>query len=80
MESAAEMLSSLEQNAKWLSENYDALKKQFDNEWVAVLKETVVDHDHDLKKLVRRLRATRSSVYNQIAVEYVTTEKVDLIL
>lgn len=80
MVSAVDLLSNLEQNTKWLSENYDALQKEFDNEWVAVLNRTVIDHDHELKKLVKRLRTKHSSVYNQIAVEYVTTEKVDLIL
>ena len=67
-------------NAKWLRENYEPLKKDFNNEWVAVLNKTVVDHDSDLTKLVKRLKTRYSKAYNKIAVEYVTTEELDLIL
>jgi hypothetical protein len=80
MEPAVAILSSYEENAKWLSRNYDELKKKFNNEWVAVLRKTVIDHDGDLTKLVKRLRQQHSKVYNQIAVEYVTTKELDLIL
>jgi hypothetical protein len=79
MESAA-VLSCYEENAKWLSGNYGELKKQFDGEWVAVLDKTVIDHDIDLTDLVKRLRKKYSKVYSQIAVEYVTTKELDLIL
>ena len=80
MESAVDVLSNFENNAKWLRKNYDKLKKKFNNEWVAVLDEAVLDHGTDLKKLVKRLKKQHAKVYNQIAVEYVTTEELDLIL
>ena len=79
-ESATDVISDFECNNRWISENYDKLKKQYNNQWVAVLKNAVVDHDSDLKKLVKRLKAQHSKVYNQIAVEYVTSEELDLIL
>jgi hypothetical protein len=79
MESAA-VLSSYEENGKWLSSNYGELKKQFNGKWVAVLDKTVIDHDADLTELVRRLRKKYSKVYSQIAVEFVTTKELDLIL
>ena len=80
MESAVAVLSSFEENAKWLSNNYEKLKKEFNNEWVAVLDKTVIEHDSDLAKLVNRLRKKYANVYSQIAVEYVTTKELDLIL
>lgn len=80
MESAVTILLNYEDNAKWLSNNYERLKKKFNNEWVAVLDKTVIDHDPDLAKLVKRLKQQHSKVYNQIAVEYVTTEELSLIL
>ena len=80
MESASDVLSNFKENAKWLSNNYDKLKKGFNNQWVAVLDNAVLDHDPDLKKLVKRLKAQYSNVYNQIAVEYITSEELDLIL
>ena len=75
-----DVLSRFEGNNRWISENYDNLKAQYNNQWVAVLNNAVVDHDPDLKKLVKRLKAEHSKVYSQIAVEYVTYEELDLIL
>ena len=80
MESAVAILSSYEESAKWLSGNYEKLKRQFNNEWVAVLDTTMIDHDTSLADLVKRLRKKYSKTYSQIAVEYVTTKEIDLIL
>jgi hypothetical protein len=80
MESAVTILLNYEDNAKWLSKNYARLKKKFNDEWVAVLDKKVIDHDADLAKLVNRLKQQRGNVYNQIAVEYVTTKELNLIL
>ena len=80
MVSAAAVLSSYEANAKWLSLNSEKLKKEFNNQWVAVFESAVVDHDVDLTKLVKRLQKKYVKVYSEIAVEYVTTKELDLIL
>jgi hypothetical protein len=80
MESAVTILLNYEDNAKWLSKNYARLKKKFNDEWVAVLDKKVIDHDADLAKLVNRLKQQRWNVYNQIAVEYVATKELNLIL
>jgi hypothetical protein len=37
MESAINVLTIFEENDKWLSENYETLKNQYNNQWVAVL-------------------------------------------
>ena len=80
MESTVAVLSRYEENAKWLSSNYEKLKTEFNNQWVAVLDKTIIDHDSDLSKLVKRLRSKYAKAYSEIAVEYVTTEELDLIL
>ena len=80
MESAVTILLNYENNAKWLSKNYDKLKAKFNNEWVAVLKKTVIDHDPDLTKLVKRLKQQHPKDYNKIATEYVTDKELTLIL
>ena len=77
VESATDVLSDFQRNNRWISENYDHLKKQYNNQWVAVLNNAVVDHDPDLKKLVKRLKTQHSNDYGQIAVEYVTSEELD---
>jgi len=80
MESVVAMLSRYEENVKWLSKHYEELKKKFRDEWVAVLKGAVVDHDRELARLVERLRKKHPEAYNEIAVEYVTAKEIELIL
>jgi Zn-finger nucleic acid-binding protein len=80
MSSVVAVLSRYEENAKWISRHYDELKKKFRDEWVAVLNGSIVDYDRELNKLVERLRREHPKDYNQIAVEYVTTKEIELIL
>jgi hypothetical protein len=79
-ESASDVLSAFARNNRWIIENYEKLKKQYNDKWVAVYKNAVVDNDADLKKLIARLKLQYSKVYNQIAVEYVASEELDFIL
>jgi hypothetical protein len=80
MESAVEVLTKFEQNDTWLNDNYDKLKADYNNQWVAILNKSVIGHDGDLKVLVKRLKKQYPNTYNQIAVEYITSEELDLIL
>lgn len=80
MESVVAMLSRFEENAKWLSSHYEELKKRFRDEWIGVLNKTVVDHDRELDRLVKRLRKKYLEAYNEIAVDYVTAKEIELIL
>ena len=79
-DSAIDILTDFEANNRWITENYEGLKKQYNNQWVALLNNSVVDNDSDLRKLIKRLKAQHSNVYNKIAVDYVTSEEIDLIL
>jgi hypothetical protein len=69
-----------EENVNWVSKHSEELKRTYMNEWVAVLNETFVDHDHNLNKLVKRLRKYYLMDYNEIAIEYVTANKIEIIL
>jgi len=80
MEPVVAVLSNYEENAKWLSKHYEELKKKFNDEWVAVLDKAIVDRDPNLNNLVKRLRKKHPKVYSQIAVEYITTKEIELIL
>jgi len=80
MESVVAVLSSYEENTKWLCRHYEELKEKFKDEWVAVLDKRVVDPNHDLSMLVKRLRSKYPEAYNKIAIEYVTTKEIELIL
>jgi len=80
MESLLYTLSKYEENSRWIRERYDELKKRFVGEWVAVLEGKIVDHDKDLKSLVKRLRGKYPDRYEQIAVEYIAVKEIELIL
>jgi hypothetical protein len=80
MESAVEVLTKFEQNDTWLNDNYDKLKADYNNQWGAILNKSGLGHDGDLKVLVKRLKKQYPNTYNQIAVEYITSEELDLIL
>jgi hypothetical protein len=80
MSSFVAVLSKYEENAKWVSRHYEELKKKYVDEWVAVLNEKVVDHDRNLDKLVKRLRMNYPENYSEIAIEYVTSKEIELIL
>jgi hypothetical protein len=72
--------SAFKANNRWICENIEELRQQYNDQWVAVLNEAVVDSGPDLRKLVERLKAKHSTVYAEIAVEYITaaeTEETD---
>lgn len=66
-------------NNRWIIDNQHMLKKSYSDQWVAVLNQTVIDKDVDLRKLVNRLKETQSSVYSQIAVEYIPEEEPEMV-
>ena len=74
-EPATDAPSEFQRNNLWIIDNYCNLKKQYSNQWIAVLNQAVLDKDPDLKKLVKRLKAQHKEVYNEIAVEYVSSEE-----
>jgi hypothetical protein len=80
MESAIDILTRFEENDDWLSVHYDELKNLYDNQWVAVLRNSVIDHDADYKQLKKRLRQQYSQEYNEIATEYLTSQELDRLL
>jgi hypothetical protein len=59
----------LKENFEWFYSNYEELKRDYSNEYVAVRDKRQIDHDYDLERLVKRL-----NLYNcdeSIAIEYV---------
>ncbi len=59
----------LKDNFEWFYLNYEELKKDFDDQYVAIKDNKQIDNDYDLERLLRRL-----NLYNcdeSIVVEYV---------
>ena len=72
------MFDDHEQNWAWFKKNYQQLLKKFNGEYVAIYQRKVVDHDKDLSHLAKRVKANYPS--NRVLVEYVTSEKIVLVL
>ena len=59
----------LKDNFNWFYSNYEELKRDYNNQYVAVRDKRQIDHDYNLERLVKRL-----NLYNydeSIAIEYV---------
>lgn len=67
-----------EMNRKWFEENYHALVEKFDGMFVAVHNQNVVDSDRDLDRLIERVEA--GFPLERVSIEYVSKEKIQLIL
>ena len=67
-----------ERNREWFEENYGALVEKFDKKFVAIYDQMVVDSDPDLDKLIGRVEA--EFPLEKVSIEYVTKEKIQLIL
>jgi hypothetical protein len=64
----------LADDSRWLTDNYDQIKKEYGGEYVAVRKRCVVDHDEDLAKLRDRVKGAI------VVIRYIYREKPHLIL
>jgi hypothetical protein len=73
-------LETFEGNLKWIDKHYDALKNKYPDQWVAVFKKRVVGNHKNLKNVIRKLKESFPQHYDHIAVEYVSTKKIELIL
>jgi len=67
-----------EENWGWFRRNYSRLVGRFDGEHVAVFECKVVDHDKDLRRLARRVK--EKFPFERVLVEFVSREKVVLVL
>ncbi len=59
----------LRDNFEWFYSNYDGLKRDFSNQYVAVKDKIPIDNDCSLEILIRRLKL--SNCDESIAIEYV---------
>ena len=67
-------------NSKWLSVHYHELAQKYDGEWVAVNDERVVAHGRDLEGVMKMLKAKYDKAYDEIAFDYITKKRLELIL
>jgi hypothetical protein len=80
MEMLLQGLQEFKRDSRWLEQHYDELAQQYTNQYVAVYRERVIDHDRDLKALMKRLQQSYPTAADHIAVEYVTSEQFEGLL
>jgi hypothetical protein len=63
---------------QWFMNHYQSLARRYDGQNVCVYKHTVVDHDRNLRMLMRRVR--RRFPQERVLVEFVSRKKLEFIL
>jgi ribosomal protein L20 len=74
-----ESVAAFKANNRWISENQKQLKKQYGDQWIAVLNQTVVDKDADLRQLIRRIKKAHPAIYSEIAVEFMAGDEPEMV-
>jgi hypothetical protein len=69
----------MQRDLEFLSTFRDRLVTKYDEQWVAVFKEAVVAHSHDVEDLLAQLRKQSISP-DEVVVDYLTSEQRALIL
>jgi hypothetical protein len=67
-----------DKNWSWFEEHYNELVKKFDGEFVAIHDQRVVDHDKELSVLMKRIKSKHPA--DRVFVDFVSSEKLTLIL
>jgi hypothetical protein len=72
------LIDEQDKNWSWFMEHYEELVERFDGEFVAIYQQKVVDHDKNLRSLMKRIR--KKYPLSRVLVEFVSKEKLALIL
>jgi len=64
-----EKYEKLKDNYDWFHSNYEKLKREFSDQYVAVRNKRQIDNDYNLDLLIKRLNL--SNCDESIAIEYV---------
>ena len=72
-------LQEFKEDISWLLKYRDKLVAEYEDERVAVLKATIVDHDEDLDTLVNRLK-TKGYKSENMLIEFLSREPIEAIL
>ena len=68
-----ELFKFSRQNSEWLQENYDNLKRDYNNSWVVIQNKKVVKSASSFNEILKTIKKTDSS---KILVEYIQAEPI----
>jgi thymidylate kinase len=74
-----EQFKRFDKNLEWFQSNYEELKKQYNNEYVAIDNQRLLDHNPDLERLIERIRREYGDL-GAFVIEYLTDKKLQLLL
>jgi hypothetical protein len=69
-----------QRNRQWFNDNYESLKNQYNEKYIAIRNERVIDSDPDFEVLLNRLNQTFPRDDTSIIIEQITEHKPILIL
>ena len=69
----SELFEISRRNTQWLKENYDKLKREYDNRWVMIKDNKVVKSTSTFDEIMRAIRGHNP---NKILVEYIQSEPI----
>jgi hypothetical protein len=64
----------------WLSRNWERVKKEYPDEWVAVYQKRVADHDRSRSRLRKRLQQKFRGQANWITTTFIASKEEIVIL
>ena len=71
----AELFKISRGNAEWFRENYEDLKKKYDNRWILIHNEKVVESASTFDDILKILRAQKYDP-NTVIVEYLQSKQI----
>ena len=68
-------MNNNEKNFKWIGKNYNMLVKKYNDKWIAVLNERVVESGSSLEPLKNKMRKKYGEAFDDIVFEFITNKK-----
>jgi len=70
MDTELELIKKMDSNHRMIRERFDVLQEKYANEFVAIENGRVLDHDRDMRILVKRLEMKRGDL-TLVLVEFI---------
>ena len=73
------VFAEMERNARWISRNIDELRSEFQDEYVAVFQQHVVEHAKSRAELLEKLKR-RPNINDSVAIEFISSKNMKFLL
>lgn len=73
-------LEQFESDIQWVCDHFDELKRDYPDNYVAILRGKVIAHHSDLDRLLKELEPVHGERISDLAIKFIPSEPVELIL